>query len=77
MTISEIVKAVFSLKNVRRAPGDAGKLKGFTDIIRETETDFYIQRNGTASPWPGSLYIVVRNLQLWHWQNLADAVLSV
>lgn len=59
VTITEIVKAVFSLKNVRRAPGEAGKLKGFTEIIRETETDFYIQRNGTVSPWPGSLYIVV------------------
>jgi len=58
VTITEIVKAVFSLKNVRRAPGEAGKLKGFTEIIHETETDFYVQRNGTVSPWPGSLYIV-------------------
>ncbi|KAG6806626.1 hypothetical protein H0H92_010617, partial [Tricholoma furcatifolium] len=47
LTIVEIIKAVFSLKNVRRAPGDAGKLHGFSEIIHETETDFYIQRNGT------------------------------
>ncbi|KAF5370929.1 hypothetical protein D9615_009815 [Tricholomella constricta] len=58
-TIVEIVKAVFRLKNVRRAPGDAGKLHGFVEIIHDTETDFYVQRNGTVSPWPGSLHIVV------------------
>ncbi|KAG5636744.1 hypothetical protein H0H81_007002 [Sphagnurus paluster] len=56
-TIAEIVKAVFSLKNVRRAPGDAGKLQGFSEIIHETETDTFVQRNGTTSPWPGSLII--------------------
>jgi hypothetical protein len=50
---------VFSLKNVRRAPGEAGKLKRFTETINETETDFYIQRNGTVSPWPGSIFITV------------------
>jgi len=58
LTIVEIVKAVFQLKGVRRAPGDAGRLHRFTEIINETETDFYIQRNGSASPWPGSMHIV-------------------
>ena len=57
ITIAEIVKTVFSLKNVRRAPGEAGKLKRFTETIHETETDVYIQRNGTVSPWPGSIFI--------------------
>ena len=59
LTIIEIVKAVFKLKNVRRAPGDAGKLHGFTEIIRETENDFFVQRNGKVSAWPGSIVIVV------------------
>ncbi|KAG6917742.1 hypothetical protein DXG01_001280 [Tephrocybe rancida] len=58
LTIVEIVKSVFSLKNVRRAPGDAGKLHGFSETIHETETDFFVQRNGTVSAWPGSLHIV-------------------
>jgi len=62
LTIIEIVKAVFKLKNVRRAPGNAGKLHRFTEIINETETDFYVQRNGSVSPWPGSMHIVVRPL---------------
>lgn len=58
-TICEIVKVVFKLKNVRRAAGDAGKLVGFTEVINKTETDFYIQRNGSVSTWPGSMHIVV------------------
>lgn len=70
MSIVEIVKVVFSLKNVRRAPGEAGKLKGFSEIIHETETDFFIQRNGTVSPWPGSLCIVVCYLRLFELAEL-------
>ncbi|KAG6830523.1 hypothetical protein H0H87_007821, partial [Tephrocybe sp. NHM501043] len=58
LTIVEIVKSVFSLKNVRRAPGDEGKLHGFSEIIHETETEFFVQRNGTVSAWPGSMHIV-------------------
>ncbi|KAG5644792.1 hypothetical protein DXG03_007613 [Asterophora parasitica] len=57
-TIVEILKAVFALKNLRRAPGDAGKLHGFTEVFNETETDFYVRRNGNISSWPGSLHIV-------------------
>jgi linoleate 10R-lipoxygenase len=60
LTIVEIVKAIFSLKNVRRAPGNAGKQQRFTEIINDTETDFYVQRNGSVSAWPGSMHIVVR-----------------
>ncbi|KAG6873168.1 hypothetical protein C0995_002017 [Termitomyces sp. Mi166 len=58
LTITEIVKAVFSLKNVRRAPGNAGIMRGFAEIVHETETDFFIQRNGTVGMWPGSLNIL-------------------
>ncbi|PPQ85481.1 hypothetical protein CVT25_006638 [Psilocybe cyanescens] len=56
--IVEGVKVIFSLKNVRRAAGDAGSLKRFTEIVHETETDSFVQRNGTVSPWPGSMNIV-------------------
>jgi hypothetical protein len=58
LTIAEIVKSVFKLKNVRRAPGNAGKLHRITEIINETETDFYIQRNGSVTAWPNSMHIV-------------------
>jgi hypothetical protein len=50
---------VFKLQNVRRAPGDAGRLSGFTEIVNETETNVFIKPNGTTSPWPGSMYLVV------------------
>ncbi|TFK58570.1 heme peroxidase, partial [Pluteus cervinus] len=61
-TIAEIVKVVFKLKNVRRAPGNAGRLAGFTEIINETETNVFIKPNGTLSPWPGSMVLVVCNI---------------
>jgi len=59
LTITEILKAVFKLKNVRRANGAAGKLTGFKEVVNGTETDFYIQRNGWVSSWPGSLHLKV------------------
>jgi len=57
-----MIKVVFKLKNVRRAPGEVGKLKGFTDVYNESETPFYVQRNGTVAPWPGPMFITVRFL---------------
>ena len=50
---------MFKLQNVRRATGDAGRLSGFTEIVNETETNVFIKPNGTTSPWPGSMYLVV------------------
>ena len=58
-TITEILRVVFKLQNVRRAPGDAGRLTGFTEIVNETENNVYIKPNGTTSPWPGPMYLVV------------------
>jgi len=57
-TITEIVRVVFSLKNVRRAEGNAGKLVGFSKVVLETENNVYIMPNGTLSAWPGSMHIV-------------------
>jgi hypothetical protein len=50
---------VFKLQNVRRASGDVGRLSGFIEIVNETETNVFIKPNGTTSPWPGSMYLVV------------------
>ncbi|KAJ6549816.1 heme peroxidase [Mycena capillaripes] len=58
-TIVEVVKVVFRLKNLRRAPGDAGRLAGFKQVINKTETNVYLTPYGTTSPWPGSMYLVV------------------
>lgn len=35
--ITDIVKVVYSLKNVKRAPGDAGRLVGTTKMFNEVE----------------------------------------
>ncbi|KAL0577572.1 hypothetical protein V5O48_004403 [Marasmius crinis-equi] len=57
-TITEIVKVVFGLKNVRRASGNDGKLCGFTKNVNETPTKVYLTPSGTTSPWPGSMILV-------------------
>jgi hypothetical protein len=57
-TIAEVVRTVFSLPNLRRAPGPAGKSNYIPDIINETETDFYIQRDGTLGQWTSSIHLV-------------------
>ena len=61
-TIAEMLRVVFKLQNVRRAPGDAGRLSGFTEIVNETETNVFIKPNGTTTPWPGPMYLVVSRL---------------
>ena len=60
VTIVEMVRVVFSLKNIRRAPGDAGRLQKITTIKNETPTYQYVQPNGELSMWPGPMQIVVR-----------------
>ncbi|KAF8210021.1 heme peroxidase [Mycena galopus ATCC 62051] len=59
-TIVEILRVVFSLKNVRPAPGFEGKLAAFKYNFNETETNLYITADGNTSRWPGSMYLVVR-----------------
>ncbi|KAJ7833862.1 heme peroxidase [Mycena olivaceomarginata] len=57
-SIVEILRVVFSLKNVRPAPGCEGKLAGFKYVFNETETNIYITADGNTSRWPGSMYLV-------------------
>lgn len=54
-----MLKVIFKLRNIRRAPGDAGVLKRIVESVNETDTDFFVQRNGTVNRWPGSMQIVV------------------
>ncbi|KAF4571708.1 hypothetical protein EYR40_008225 [Pleurotus pulmonarius] len=58
VVIAEMIKPIFGLKNLRRAPGDAGILPKYQDIIRETENTIYINRDGTTGPWPPSMHVV-------------------
>jgi hypothetical protein len=59
--IVEILRVVFSLKNVRPAPGCEGKLTAFKYVFNETDTNIYITADGNTSRWPGSMYLVVRS----------------
>ncbi|KAF9492298.1 heme peroxidase [Pleurotus eryngii] len=58
VVIAEMIKPIFALRNLRRAPGDAGVLPKYHDTVRETENTVYINRDGTTGPWPGSLHVV-------------------
>lgn len=61
-TIPEILKIVFSLKNLRRAEGTAGKMAGFMLNAFGTDNRMYLDNTGNVTPWPGSLTLVVRIL---------------
>ncbi|KAL4246542.1 hypothetical protein ABKN59_008749 [Abortiporus biennis] len=52
--IVEIMKLVFSLKNIRRASGTPGYMETFID----SGNKMYLDNTGFVSPWPSSLTIV-------------------
>ena len=58
-TIPEIIKVIFRLKNIRRAPGRAGNMASFMLNQFGTDNKLYLTNTGMVSPWPGSLTIVV------------------
>jgi hypothetical protein len=58
-TITEIVKIVFALKNLRRAPGTAGRLARIKSNCNATATNTYLTPDGKTSRWPGSMHLVV------------------
>lgn len=54
------MKVVFSLPNVRRAPGVAGVMAGYaTEQVPGTEGRMYLDNTSKETPWPSSLTIVV------------------
>ncbi|KAF8595652.1 heme peroxidase, partial [Ceratobasidium sp. AG-I] len=62
-TIPEIMKAVFSLKNLRRASGLRGALTSFKNNVLGTDSKVYVNEQGIISPWPTSLVVVVSLIQ--------------
>ncbi|KZT00985.1 heme peroxidase [Laetiporus sulphureus 93-53] len=58
-TIPEIIRIIFRLPDLRRAPGPAGVCAGFALHQFDTDNDMYITSTGNVSPWPGSLQVVV------------------
>jgi linoleate 10R-lipoxygenase len=57
--VAEFVRVVFRLPGVKRAPGDAGKLVGFTEVVNQTDMTLYIAPGGGTSSFPGTMHLVV------------------
>ncbi|KDQ11181.1 hypothetical protein BOTBODRAFT_114735 [Botryobasidium botryosum FD-172 SS1] len=57
--ILEILKIVYTLEDLKPAPGDAGRLVGTTKIFNDVETNQYIKPDGTLTDWPVSMLLSV------------------
>ncbi|KAI0071441.1 heme peroxidase [Panus rudis PR-1116 ss-1] len=58
LTIPELMRVIFKLKNIRRAPGPAGKMASFMSPAYGTDNRMYISDTGNVTPWHSSLTIV-------------------
>ncbi|KAJ8091181.1 hypothetical protein PM082_004157 [Marasmius tenuissimus] len=56
--MGQVLKAVFSLKNIRRAPEKSGKLKRFRDHDRPELRYAYLDEAKKVSAWPTSLHVM-------------------
>jgi linoleate 10R-lipoxygenase len=52
------MRVIFSLKNVRRAPGIQGRLASFQSQQNGTPARLYLDDKGAMTPWPGQLLVV-------------------
>ncbi|KAK7695141.1 hypothetical protein QCA50_002331 [Cerrena zonata] len=59
MTATEVVKIIFKLPNIRRAPGAAGTMASYTiQQVPGTDNRMYLDNTSKETPWPGSLTVV-------------------
>ncbi|GAA5952514.1 hypothetical protein JCM21900_003401 [Sporobolomyces salmonicolor] len=58
ISMVQMIKQVFKLPNVRRAPGKAGQLQRFHQEVGGTSCPVYLSANSTVWPLPVSLSIV-------------------
>ncbi|KAF8677681.1 heme peroxidase [Rhizoctonia solani] len=56
-TMPAVIKSIFKLKNIRRAPGESGKLRSFTQDLHGTKQTMFINARGLVTPWPASMVI--------------------
>jgi hypothetical protein len=54
---AEVLRAIYAYKNVRRGPGQSGKLKRFTEHTNPQYHFAYLNHEQLISPWPTSLTI--------------------
>jgi len=55
--MSEVLRAVFTCKNIARAPGQSGTLKRFQDESRPDLRFAYLDEHKFACPWPTSMAV--------------------
>jgi len=54
----QVIRSIFTLKNIRRAPGQSGQLNRFRNVLYETTPSWlYLDVNGNITPWPASMMI--------------------
>ncbi|KAJ1305567.1 hypothetical protein OPQ81_000567 [Rhizoctonia solani] len=53
-----ILREIFQMKNIRRAPGVFGQLDGFDNNVLGTKIRRYIDEKGGISSWPTSPVVV-------------------
>jgi len=56
--IGEVLRAVFTFENVRRAPGNSGRLTRFKDASRPDLRFAYPDASQFSTPWPTSLTVL-------------------
>jgi linoleate 10R-lipoxygenase len=54
---AHVLKAVFSLKNLRRAPGPSGTLRRYVQSHHGTPQYFYLDQKQKVSLWPTSMLL--------------------
>ncbi|KAF8587829.1 linoleate diol synthase [Ramaria rubella] len=57
VTMTQVVRAIFSLKNIRRAAGQSGLLKRSSHMRHGTRHWQYLDSNQELSPWASSMVI--------------------
>lgn len=56
--IVQVVRSILSLHNIRRGPGQSGKLHRFRDSSLKDLRHVYLDANQFRSPWPTSLVVL-------------------
>jgi len=56
-TAAHTLKTIFSLKNIRRAPGPSGQLRRYTQWLHGTPQHFYLDTKQRTTLWPTSMLL--------------------
>jgi len=56
--MAEVLRGIFSIKDLKRAPGNSGVLNRFKDHERPELNFAYLDEKKFVSPWPNSLSVV-------------------